>query len=87
MELKHQGNANAAGMDRVAEEFPQIEYQELVENFIVVPDISEEGNEKMIDITESKVMVPVEGSSKQDEWDVLESQKVSIHTIISNQSI
>lgn len=88
MEIKHQGNANAAGMDRLAEEFPQRKYQELIGNFIVVPEISKEENEKLIDIAESKVIVPVEGSLKQDEWDVLEPQKkVSIHTIISNQSI
>lgn len=62
-------DANAAGINSLAEGLPPTEHQQLAKNSSSVPEISEKRKEKMLDAMES-----IEGSLKPQEWGSLEAE-------------
>lgn len=78
--IKSEGNPDDAGTSGLTDELPTRECEELAGNSRMLPDISKERNEKLIETTESIEINSVEGILKQKEWEVTGQEKeVSLH--------
>lgn len=73
--VKNERNVEAADTHGLIEGLAAIEYQEFTETSIVVPSISKEINETVLDSTRTKEIKLVEGISKQMEWEVIGPEK------------